>query len=540
MDYADLVVWNGPVITMDPSRGVVEALAVKDGLIVAAGSKPEVQRLIGPSTVVVDLGGRACTPGLINTHDHFIEQGVSSAYTVDIRYPKAKSIKEIKGLLAERAENSPPGQWIIGHAWDETLLEEGRFPTRFDLDEACPNNPVYIKRVFQMGVANSLALEMAGVTGDTPDPEFGVIERGPDGEPTGLLRGRATSLVTDRIEWSLEERVEAVKAACRDYLSQGFTLVVEPGILDEGVEALREARRRGLLSLRVQVQIGFLRSLGEVEDAVQRFPVGGDDVLRITGLKMAVDGGVGPRTALFYEDYRGMPGVRGEQLLDARELREMVELGHREGFQVAIHAIGDKAIDIAMDAYEYAQGASPRPDPRHQIVHCYFPTPKALKQIVELGVVVNTQTPFLYFLGDSFVEALGLERCRGCMPVKTLNALGVPVGISHDATVTPPLPSVGLYASTTRRTIRGVELGRGEAVDVLTALSFYTTQAAKHCFMEDKLGKIAPGYLADLAVWNFNPLEAEGERLLEWRCEMTFVGGRLAYRREPEGKAENI
>ena len=164
-------------------------------------------------------------------------------------------------------------------------------------------------------------------------------------------------------------------------------------------------------------------------------------------------------------------------------------------------------------------------------MHCYFPSEDALRKIVELGVMVNTQTPFLYFLGDSFLEALGAERCEACMPVKTLAGLGIPVGISHDATVTQPLPNVGLYASVTRKTIKGVTLGTGEAVTAEEALSFYTLPAALHCFMEDKIGSIEVGKYADLAVWNFNPLEVEPERLLELECQITIVNGKKVFDR---------
>lgn len=529
MTFADLVVQNGPIITMNPRKGIVEAIAVHDGKIIAVGSKPDVKRLIGSMTEVIDLDGRACTPGLVNTHDHFLQHGISSAFVIDIRYPKAKSIKEIVKLLEKRIKESPKGQWVLAHVWDETLLEEKRFPNKYDLNPVSPDNPVYIKRVFQMGVANSKALEFARITKDTLDPEFGVIEKDENNEPTGLLRGRATPLVTDMIKWSLEDKLKAIKQACKDYHSVGFTTVIEPGLMAENIEAFRESHRRGELTHRVLIQVGFLMSFADTLWAVDNYAIGGDDMLRISGLKMAVDGGVGPRTALFYDGYLDKPHVFGNQMIQQDELNRMVELGHRNGFQVAIHAIGDKAIDITMDVYNYAQKNYPRPDPRHQIVHCYFPTKKARKQLVDLGVMVNTQTPFFYFLGESFLGALGEDRCKDCMPVKTLSELEIPIGISHDATVTSPLPNIGLYASVTRKTIKGNVLGTKEAVDVQTALSFYTSSAAMHCFMEDKIGSIEAGKYADLAIWNLNPLEVESEKLKEWKCLMTFVAGKRVY-----------
>jgi hypothetical protein len=310
-----------------------------------------------------------------------------------------------------------------------------------------------------------------------------------------------------------------------------MTTIIEPGILMPQLEAYRSLHRKGGLTVRSFIQYGFLHDPEEVKEALDEVEMGGDDFLRVIGLKYAIDGGVGPRTALMYEPFEGEPENRGMQLVEAETLKEITLMGHEAGFQIAIHAIGDRAIDLTMDAYEHAQTTSPRPDPRHQIVHCYFPSEDALKRIEELGVMVNTQAPFLYWLGDSFIEAVGPGRAARCIPLKTMLERDIPVGNSHDATVTPPLPRIGIYASVARRTIKGETMGSDEAIIHLQALHTYTTLAARHAFMEEKIGSLEPGKYADVAVWDRSPLEVDAEELKELEVEMTLVEGVVRYRK---------
>jgi len=529
MSFADLVLQGGPILTMADGR-VADAVAVKDGMIIVVGSKPEVKRLIGTDTVLVELDGLAVTPGLINSHDHMLEHGISMAHIVDIRYPKAKSIADIVKIISERVQKLGPGKWIRAQNWDEAVLEEGRYPTKHDLDPVSPDNPVWTRRVFQMCTVNSKALELAGITRDTPDPELGWIQKDDDGEPTGVLRGAAMGLLTSCIPgWTGEELEDAVVKGCEDFNEVGFTTIIEPGLMEDWINVYKRVYNMEKLTIRTFIQVGFLQSIEKVQWALDNYSVGGDDMLRIIGLKMALDGGIGPRTALVYEPFKDKPGETGEQLIDSEDLKKMVAMGHKAGFQVGIHAIGDKGIDVTIDAYEYAQKSYERLDPRHQIIHVDFPTDEANKRMAELGLMINTQTAFLYFLGDSYLEAMPLERCLKCVPIKTWQNLGIPVGTSHDATVSLPLPNIGLYGAVARKTIQGASLGTEESVSHYDALKMYTSDAAKHCFMEDKIGTIEIGKIADLAVWNFNPLEVETEKLMNWKCKMTFLQGEKVY-----------
>jgi predicted amidohydrolase YtcJ len=526
MVRADLILRNGVIITLDPENTIAEAIAIKDGKILEVNTDREVSELAGDETEIIDLGGKAVTPGLISTHDHFLQYGITAEFILDIRYPKARSCKEISEHVAGRVRETEKGKWIIATGWDETLLEERRFPNRWDIDPVSPDNPVWIRRVFEMGVANSRALEEAGVSKDTPDPHLGKIDRDESGEPTGLLRGRARDLVVEAIpQWTTGEMERALRRSCRDFHAQGMTSIIEPGILMPQLEAYRGLHSKGELTVRSFIQYGFLHDEKEVREALGKIKAEGDDTLRIIGLKYAEDGGVGPRTALMYEPFEDQPDNTGMQLIPPQTLREITRMGHEAGFQIAIHAIGDKAIDIAMDAYEHAQKTSPRPDPRHQIVHCYFPSKDALDKIEELGVVVNTQPPFLYWLGDSFIESVGTNRANRCIPLRTMLERGITVGSSHDTTVTPPFPTIGIYASAARKTIKGETMGTDEVITPLQALQTYTTLAAKHAFMEEKIGSLEPGKYADLAVWNGNPLEVDLERIKGLKIEMTLVQG---------------
>lgn len=533
---ADMVLTNGKIITLDEKGTIAEAVAVKYGRIAKVGSDVEVSGLIRSRTEVIDLQGRAVTPGLISTHDHFLDYGLNARFGIDLWYPKVKSISDIVKAVEMKVRETPKGEWIIGYGWDENLLEEGRPPNRWDLDPVSPDNPVYLGRVYQMISVNSLALNIAGVTRDTPDPPYGRIYRDERGEPTGVfltILPSADPFLSVMPKFSTSQKEEAIVKACSDYNAEGFTTVVDPGIGatdPDDIVAYQRLANRGELTIRVYALYGFVRSVDEAKEAVRRVTIFGDDMFRIGGVKLSLDGGVVPKTAMFYEPYVGEPENRGRAKWRKEDLIEAVSILHDAGFQCCIHAIGDQAIDWAIDAFEEAMKRNPRPDPRHQVIHIYYPTAEAIERVRRLGLMANVQSVFIHFEGDTYLRNLGEGRGECVKPLKTLIGKGIPVGNSQDYPSGPVSAGLGLWAAVTRKTRSGRTICSRERITVEEALKTYTVWASRHIFMEDKIGSIEVGKYADMVVWKEDPYTIPEDKLKELKAFMTIVNGKIVYR----------
>lgn len=535
---ADTVYRNGCIIPVDEEDSVVEALAVKYGSVAYVGSNGGVESYIGEGTEVVDLEGRCVTPGLITTHEHFLRYGLNALFGIDLWYPNVKSIDDIVKAVEKKVAETPKGDWVFGYGWDENLLEEKRFPNRWDLDKVSPDNPVYLGRVYQMVAANSLAIELAGVNKDTPDPEYGKIFKDVNGEPTGVFHTilpSANPFVDMMPKITTERKEEAIIRACHDYNSEGMTLIVDAtvgAVEPDDLVAYRNVHMRDELTARIYALYGFVRTVEQAKETIKNHTTHGDDMFKLGGIKLSLDGGVVPRSGFFYDPYVDDPDNYGRTKWEKDDLMEAVRLLHDAGFQTCTHTIGDRAIDWVLDCIENAQTLNPRPDPRHQIIHIYYPTPEAIDRVRDLGIMVNVQSTFIHFEGDIYVKNLGEGRGECVKPLKTFIEKGIPVGNSQDYPSGPMPARIGLWAAVTRETFSGQVICPEERLTVQEALRTYTIMPAKHVFMEDKIGSLEPGKYADMVIWDKNLYTCPTDDLKELKVLKTILNGKIVYERK--------
>jgi len=540
---ADLVLVKGNVITVDPTDRICESVAVKAGKILSVDTNNEIKKFIGEQTRVIDLKGRTLTPGMIDVHGHFAMGGTSHLFVLDLRYPKVKSIAQILKMIKERVSASEPGQWIQGRGWDEALFDEQRYIDKNDLDPITPDNPVILRHTSGHYIAvNSLALKLAGVNKDTPEPIGGTIVRNPVTRgPTGVfMEGPAMNLITEIVPpWTVKEVEEGIKKAQELYFTEGLTSVKDPGVDDTGLIAYRNLREMGALKIRSYV-LYRVDSARAVNMAVENGVFGGDDMLNVGGVKIMFDGSGMARTAWMYEEWNKNfteldKGNFGYPVTPVKTMKEIVKAAHDADLQICTHTIGDRAMDVAMDAYEEAIKDNPRGDVRHSLIHANAPSYEQMDRMSDFGsnLVIETQSPFLYFIGDNYAGNFGPERSKRMIPLKSMLDRGIIVGNSADWSVCPFPPRYGLWAAVERKTWKGTygshPFGLDESVTVKDALRTYTILAAKCLFMEDKIGSIESGKYADMVVWSEDLYNVPVENLKDVKVEMTFVGGQLQF-----------
>jgi len=539
----DLALINGNIITVDRRDRIAEAVGVGSGKILKVGRNAEIRSLIDSKTKVIDLLGKTVTPGMIDVHNHFAMSGINEVFVFNLRYPKVKSIRELLKIVREEAEKTAAGRWVQGRGWDEALFEERRYVNRWDLDPVSPKNPVVLTHTSGHYIAvNSLALRLAGISKGTPEPRGGTIEKDPKtGEPTGILKEEPAMNIVRKVvpPWSVEETERGIARAQELVLTEGITAVKDPGVDNVSLEAYRNLRRRGELRLRAYL-LYKVDTASQTEDAVNSLKVGGDDTLVLGGLKMFLDGSGMGRTAWMYRDWNKNfrerdVGNKGYPVVDPDEFKRMVKIAHKAGFQIGAHAIGDRAIDFTLEAYEEALKESPRRSSRHTIIHSNAPTPRELERMKRLGdnLAIETQSPFLYFIGDSYAGNFGPSRSRQMIPLRSYIERGITVGNSADWFVCPFPPKFGIWAAIERRTWKETygphPFGRRESVTVRDALRTYTALAARCLFMEDKVGTIETGKYADLAVWSDDLYSVPTRRIRDLSIEMTIVGGKIEH-----------
>lgn len=529
---------NGVVITMDRTARNVQAVAVDGDRILAAGSNDEIRKLANSKTRVVDLGNKVILPGFISAHDHF-DMAAAIHYTVDLNSPPVGAINSIDDLiqaLKKKAQETPRGQWVMGFGYDQTLLREKRQPTRYDLDKASTDHPIFIYHTSgHLSVANSLALKMAGVTKDTPQPKGGAIERNPEtGEPTGLLEERGDIVSRLIPPLSLDQYMEGLKWAGQDYAKAGVTTSVIAGSTRDSLIRLQEARRKGLLSIRFTVMGDRGNNGPEGTGVLTGF---GDEWMKIGPIGEAVhDGSIQGYTGYlskpYYVPYHGDPNYRGFPHESKEELIEIVKKENREGYQIAIHANGDEAIQDLIDAYREAGKDFPRSDTRFRIEHCQMVREDQLDQIKELGITPSFFVSHTYFWGDQHRDIfIGPERAARISPLRSAINRGIRFSIHLDTPVTPMRPLQAVWSGVNRVTRSGKVLGPEQRVTPLEALRAVTIDAAWQNFEGDIKGSIEPGKLADFVVLEKNPLTIDPMKIRDIPVVETIVGGKTIFKK---------
>jgi predicted amidohydrolase YtcJ len=512
-----------------------EALAAYEGRILLVGERETARNSFpkGVEPEIVDLGGKAAIAGFTDSHLHLMSLGLGLRH---LSLSDVASIRDLKALVRERAEAAAPGEWIIGRGWDQDFFAEKRYPTRKDLDEVAGDRPVYLTRTCgHLAVLSTRALELAGITGDTPDPPGGIIDRDPYGDPTGVLRESAQGLARDKMpEPSGEVLEDAAREAMRCLLSKGITSV-HPNDGQGGypgtIELYRKAHSEGI-PLRVywDLPFDFMADLAETPLRT----CDGDDYLRIGAVKIFADGSLGGRTAALEEPYSDDPSTSGILVTPPEVLKERVYAAHALGMQVAIHAIGDKATRVSLEAVSEAQSKLPRNSLRHRLVHVQILSPNLISEMRRVGIVADVQPKFLTTDMRWAQERVGMQRMRSSYSWHTMLKAGIPLAGGSDCPVEPPDPLWGIYAAITRKDMDGKPRGAfypNERITVEEAVRMFTVGGAYASFQENQKGTLEPGKLADFVVLSEDLFKVAPDDIKDLEVLMTVVGGEIAYQK---------
>lgn len=542
-EEADLLLINGKVITVDKLFTIAPAVAIKDGKIAAVGSNEKIRKWIGPRTREIDLAGKTVIPGLIDAHNHMSTKGLN---LLKVQVSHARSLADLLKAIKEAAQTTPKGQWIIAAGdWRDTLLKEKRTPTRLELDSVSPDHPVYLPMGGHVLIVNSLAFKLAGITKDSPDPEGGHFERDPKTrELTGKILERPALRVFAKMLPPIlhEDRVRAIAKAMKEYNAAGITSVVEPAADLEDIATYYELWSKDQLTVRVMplIQIDTSAKIQEIEGQIRTWaslgaviPQGktgfGDDMFRIGGLKIVADGGMTIRTAKVREPYVGDPNYYGVQVVPTEKLNEIVSLANKYNFRVGIHAVGDAAIDLVLNAYEKANRQKPISGKRFILIHGYLSRPDQFVRMKNLGIVVTMETVSMYEKASAVVKDLGRARAEAAVPAKSLIQNGIITALASDAPISPHSPLLGIYNAVTRKTAWGEIFGVGQKLTREEALIGYTRAASYISFDEKIKGTIEPGKLADLVVLSGDMLTVPEDDIKDLKVVMVIVGGRIVY-----------
>jgi predicted amidohydrolase YtcJ len=535
---ADLIVYNGKVHTMKGRFQAAEAVALRDGEVQAVGRTKQLRRLADRKTEWLDAGGGTVLPGINDSHLHLNGMGLTfPPYSVDVN---TATIEELVSIVAGAVANAAPGAWVRGRDWNDNRLP--RAPTKQDLDPVSPNNPVILTDFSRHAVAvNSVVLQLAGITRDTVPPTGGIIEKGPDGEPTGVLRETAQGLVFGVVPPFTPQEVDAALTAAIGVLhTQGITSVTDPGIGLPTLQLYADRYKAGTLPVRVTALLSGGTSPASVQTTLDGYkPIKGLDPLnlRVAGVKVFADGiPTAAKTAWLHEPY--LDGTNGKLVIDGAteaeqvaNLHEMIRRIHFAGFQIGTHATGDATIDAVVDGYLRAMGLKRRHDPRHYVIHGDLTPPATLKKMARAGIGVNMNATIKYLLGRTLDPIIGPARTDYQWPYRTALDAGVRVSSASDAPVTFPSWLQGVMAAMLREGLFGGVAGEAERITLPEALHTYTSTPAWQDFAERAKGTLQAGNVGDVCVLDEDLRQIDPHEFVNVPVNATVLSGKVVYER---------
>ena len=539
------ILHEGTILTMDSSCPTVETLAFADGRILATGSLADVTRAAGAAEKkFISLEGKTLLPGFIDGHSHFCSGGMNRLFAADCC---VRNMDELKASLTRKLNEKRPSEWLIGHSFDEKGMEEQCYPTKALLDEVSKDVPIFFRHVTgHTGIANSKALEIAGITRDTPDPAGGIIGHDANGEPNGILEGiPAQTLVRSHIPgYTLDEMREALAEDCARYASCGITTAqggpafspMDAELGHKVTELVLDCARDGTLTIRTVlfIRANRLENLAPYPNHVPGTDLSGNGKVIMGAAKLWADGDPRGHTGYFLEPYPFVdpakgPDYRGEYLYTVDELVEKLLPIHTMGWQIAIHANGDGGIETVVQAYERLQQLHPLPNARHLVIHCQYPSYTQLQRMKAAHAYPCFFISPLYHWAEIHAGYVGKKRVDRFCPCHDADEIGLPYNLHTDAPITPVDPLTQVCTAVTRTSKKGNLYGPDQRVSVLSGLKAVTCHAAFLNFEEHVKGTLTPGKLADMVVLDENPLEVDPSHIKDIAVLRTIVGGETVF-----------
>jgi predicted amidohydrolase YtcJ len=533
-----VVLTGGKILTLDGQSTIAQALAIRDGKILAVGSEAAIKPLAGPQTRVIDLAGKSVVPGLIDTHAHFKAAGLGD-YVVNLG--GAKDVAGALDLIRAFVAKKQPGAWITTGGWHPpSQLAEKRYLTRQELDSVSPNNPVYLRTVGHFSMANSLALQKAGISKSTPDPAGGAFERDASGDINGVLVETAIPLVENIVPpYTEDEELRQYRLAQAALNRLGITSVVEGATSARDTQILQKLALAGDATVRVGTMFrpeppadsAGWDAIMSGNGATSGF---GDDWLKLGGIKIFYDGGMTLKTAMMrdaypdsHDDYHGIAQVTPERL------KQLVSIANLRGWRVGVHVVGDLGVDQVLDAFEAADKEKSIKDRRFVLIHASLIRPEQMERARRVGARIDFQNAFMWDKAATVARFLGRPTADRAVPTRTLiEKMGLEnLGAGTDFPVNPLNPFLTMYIMVTRKDPAGQVYGASEAIGREQALRLYTSAASRYMFEETRKGTLEAGKLADLVVLSADFMTVPDDQIKDITADMTMVGGKIVFQR---------